>query len=515
MRIMLVDDEPFFLENLREVIQQCGHNLQLPIHIVSECYSAEKAISEIPVMLPDLIFTDIRMTDMDGLELAQHVRDEWPHIKTIIVSGYPSFDYARTALKANVVDYLVKPIEPAIIMDVLKQAASHMQEHIYLRKHALLQYMLKAHVSADIEHISIAAQPSFQSLAIVALHSSVFQFNPLLYDQHTTKFNTDLKQLRGILGSEEEVWAFTNPNKKGVYFIFEFAIHEEARLHEISQFLLNSYSTPESCAIVAYSSFFSDVHETNKYARLLTSSLDYHYVIGKNQLLTEEQLKREGQSSYLTISDVQLNTLNYLGQKQDWKSIQQLIKELFQEWENVQCPAFIIEIELRKVTKALGYSLEERDPKFIREMEVTIQELLFDSANFEEAGQAFTDWLEAVMKPSELKSEKRSEVLFQQIEHYIAANLAQPLTLQTLTDKFDISSTYLCNLFRIHSSSSFVEHLTEQRLLKAKRLLAEQTDMPIKDIAEIVGYIDRHYFSKVFKTYEGRTPSEYRSSMIN
>jgi len=77
-------------------------------------------------------------------------------------------------------------------------------------------------------------------------------------------------------------------------------------------------------------------------------------------------------------------------------------------------------------------------------------------------------------------------------------------------DKYQISSTHLGNLFRKYVGKTYVEYLTGLRMEKAQQLMLAHPDMPLKDIAEIVGYIDRHYFTKVFKQTTGLSPSVFR-----
>lgn len=68
---------------------------------------------------PDIVFTDIRMPIMDGLELARILYEDYPDISTVIVSGYDDFEYARTVLTYRVKDYLLKPLQPEQLKNIL------------------------------------------------------------------------------------------------------------------------------------------------------------------------------------------------------------------------------------------------------------------------------------------------------------------------------------------------------------------------------------------------------------
>jgi AraC-like DNA-binding protein len=79
----------------------------------------------------------------------------------------------------------------------------------------------------------------------------------------------------------------------------------------------------------------------------------------------------------------------------------------------------------------------------------------------------------------------------------------------SLSEIFRISSSYLSKLFRQHAGQSLGEFLVAVRIDAAKRLIREAPDMPLKDVAERVGFSDPFYFSRVFKSVAGLPPSEY------
>lgn len=517
MRIILVDDEPIFLYNLREVIRQCADDLQYPVTIVSEYYSAERALAAIPQVLPDIIFTDIRMDEMDGLEFAQKVHEEWPFIKVIIVSGYPSFDSARIAMKTRAVDYLVKPIEYQGVLEALSHTLNDMKENDYQRNKTIYQALLDNRKVDDTLHEATVQLSTPGLYAIIGVRSSMLKFDPSLHDTHLNREPLLLEPIRAMLEHGEEIWLYPTPDRRGVLLIVTCKMDDgiDERLVKIAAYLLDTYTNSQSKAMVGISDRFTDAEFIGEAARNLLKRIEYNAVIGCSKLLYGDQHQHGNRQSYTLLSDIQLNTLQYHGQKQDWTSMKNNILSLFDVWEKEQCPTIFIEMELRKAVDAAGYRLDPQNPILVREIEQSISDILFDSSNFKDAGQAFVDWLQTFLKPASQRQDTKREILFQQIQQFIITNLAQPINLLTLTEKFEISSTYLCNLFRIYCSCSFLEYFTQLRMDKAKELLTQQAEMPIKDISEIVGYTDRHYFSKIFKSSVGSTPSEYRNQFKN
>jgi YesN/AraC family two-component response regulator len=99
---------------------------------------------------------------------------------------------------------------------------------------------------------------------------------------------------------------------------------------------------------------------------------------------------------------------------------------------------------------------------------------------------------------------------FRRICRHIDTRYAESLTLTDLCEAFRISRPYMYKLFRKFEGTSFNEYLTRRRIEAAKRLIAESPSMPLKDVAQYVGYQDQFYFSRVFKSLTGIPPSEYR-----
>jgi YesN/AraC family two-component response regulator len=95
------------------------------------------------------------------------------------------------------------------------------------------------------------------------------------------------------------------------------------------------------------------------------------------------------------------------------------------------------------------------------------------------------------------------------VKAYIKNNMASQLSLQSTARQFTISQTYLSKMFRKYEDKSFNNYLTAIRMEEAKRLMKNEPDLFIKDIASMVGYNDQFYFSRIFRSYTGVCPSDF------
>ncbi len=122
-RILLVEDEPASADYLASLIRR-----ELPdMEVAGVCENGEEALAAMRKTRVDIVVTDIAMPVMDGLQLAEAVRASWPLVPVVIVSGYERFEYAKTALRFGVSDYLLKPVKSAELRDCLNRLALRLE----------------------------------------------------------------------------------------------------------------------------------------------------------------------------------------------------------------------------------------------------------------------------------------------------------------------------------------------------------------------------------------------------
>ena len=133
-RIILVDDE----EEVRQSIIRKINWTEAGFQVVGDAENGEDAMEKVEALEPDLILTDIRMPYMDGLTLAEKVRQKYPSIKIVIFSGYDDFEYAKQAIKLNVTEYILKPVNVEELTAILKRIKSNLDEEIEQKRNVSL-----------------------------------------------------------------------------------------------------------------------------------------------------------------------------------------------------------------------------------------------------------------------------------------------------------------------------------------------------------------------------------------
>ena len=133
LRIIIADDEFDIVELCRALITYPG------AEIVGEACNGIELLKKIEELHPDVVITDICMPGMTGLELIERAKQEFPAINFIVMSGYTEFQYAQTALRFGVWDYLLKPLKKAELNRALEKLDHELGPAVLLPAPSLLK----------------------------------------------------------------------------------------------------------------------------------------------------------------------------------------------------------------------------------------------------------------------------------------------------------------------------------------------------------------------------------------
>ena len=151
-RILIVDDEKNERDCILYLLKNCGFELE-----IKEAEDGVEALQILKIWPAHILFTDVQMPRMDGLELIREALNLYPDIRPIIFSGYADFAYAKTAISLGVENYILKPVVPDEFTKTLSsligqldedQANMHMQEN---QKLFLLQYSLQLAIFGNFD----------------------------------------------------------------------------------------------------------------------------------------------------------------------------------------------------------------------------------------------------------------------------------------------------------------------------------------------------------------------------
>ncbi|MED4533172.1 response regulator [Metabacillus fastidiosus] len=146
-KLLLVDDEPIIIKGIRSLVDFDA----LSISEVFEAYNGDEALEIFNTHLPDIVLADINMPKMNGLDFSASAKTVKPDVKIAIITGYDYFDYAVTALKSGIDDYILKPVSKKDIDELLKKLILKLQtDHSQLEVSRLVHDIInKSHTASD------------------------------------------------------------------------------------------------------------------------------------------------------------------------------------------------------------------------------------------------------------------------------------------------------------------------------------------------------------------------------
>ncbi len=186
---MLVEDEQLLSQSIARHIKA----LDIGFKVVCQPSNGKEALSMLRTNDIHLIMTDIQMPVMGGLELARLVHEQYPHIITIILTGYADFSYAREALKQNVFDYLLKPVNPEELETSLLNVSLQLQKYYEYEEdasmigkdsHEIAEYAvryIREHYMDDIDFTSLSAKMGFSSAYLTKIFNKYIGNTPSKY----------------------------------------------------------------------------------------------------------------------------------------------------------------------------------------------------------------------------------------------------------------------------------------------------------------------------------------------
>ncbi len=121
LHILVVDDEAIVGKRLKPALEREGHE-------VETFERGADAIACIDEVEFDVVVTDIRMDEVDGLQVLDHALARSPRTKVIIISGYATLELAREALAKGAFDFVAKPFKPEELREAIRRAAAALKE---------------------------------------------------------------------------------------------------------------------------------------------------------------------------------------------------------------------------------------------------------------------------------------------------------------------------------------------------------------------------------------------------
>lgn len=500
-KIVIIEDEPSAMRHLRSIIEGKCEGFE----IVAEAENGLEGLEKIRELLPDLVITDIKMALMDGIELVECVKKEMPWIRSVIVSGYQDFEYAKSAIRSGVVDYLLKPVNPTQIKTLLQDLYKKITREYYEKRMILAKRALMG-IGCEEWMISKYLPGSLYEAAVLRKNGVPSRFSKQQNTAHGgILIETDTAP--GIDG-QEGVLVLQGRDEQELVFLQITTEKQKAGLIGIVSDVASKITGGYHTSVFSQGGF--SLSDFGKVLQSLYRALDHNIVIGVSQNLGNTYNEKAANERRLKLEDAFSNKLGYFMSNAMYGDLKKELEKLVDKWDKEKYTSLYIENQLRAILLQIEKNAVAAGGKDYDDVEFMLEEAMFYSYSFEELFKNIWDIVEKIVKNVDKKNQKvDTEEFIDSILEHTRKNLQEPITLQSICSVFGISQTYLSRLLRKYKNTTFNEYLTLARIEKAKQLIIDNPQLPLKEIAQLVGYNDPFYFSRVFRLVTGMPPSEY------
>lgn len=509
-KIMLVDDEILIRESIRDAIDWSREGF---IYL-ADAPDGELALPLIEEHAPDILITDIKMPFMNGLELTSVVRQRFPDIKIIILSGHDDFHYAQAALRLGVEDYCLKPVSAAELIQLLSAVSSRIDEEQKLKqKHTYTAEKLYSDLCGGLISTGAAIEAAAQlNLQLMAPYYAAIILSLLpshLDEPEITHYQAQSMELllASIQNEQSDLGYFRRSRTETVIILKESL--PELISSKIDKLTWDLEKNTDSSLKLSLSC--GGIHERLQGIHLSFQEAEDDKMFKKLSRQNKEALFKasldHSPDSVLLDRNLLLDFLK-LGNSKEAPSFIYQFKDGLNEicWNSMYAYYLINDVTLELVQTAKStFRSAGNHTDMIQELQKQIRSI----SNVDESLDYFHKLFEKLWEWRSEGSDKYGE-LIEKVKRYIRENYHNDqLSLNETSKQIGVSSSHLSKVFSQETGQTMTEYLTATRIGKAKELL-KTTRCKTFEIAFQVGYNDQHYFSNLFKKVTGMTPMEYR-----
>jgi two-component system response regulator YesN len=532
--IILVDDE----EEVRKSIIKKIEWQSAGFHVVGDAENGEDALEKIEILEPDVVLTDIRMPYMDGLALAEKVRQRYPSMKVVIFSGYDDFEYAQRAIKLNVTEYILKPVNVEELTSILKRIKSNLDLEIE-EKRNLSRLREKYRKSLPLIREQFFNELVHKNIKRELIEQKLKEYDvPILGALKWVLIAIDVEEgdvAEPIsLHSEEElipisVMQIVREKLEGYCRFALFQSASEADMVVIA-------ALDEDNSITGLTDVLGDIcketkrilkvpvtigigHSCEELTEILKAyqsavdALGYKAIAGTGSTIYINDMEPvgSGKLEFDSVTEGELISAIKFGPEE---KIESSVKKITEKMKTAKVHYRQQQVYMIGVLNSIIQMMQQYDLALEDIMGGELESIaLFDKLKKIEE---FSSWLFRIAgKLNHLINQERdmtTRQVIQDAKQFIMDHYQNPdLSVEMICRHLHMSPAYFSTVFKKETGQAYIAYLTEVRLNKAVELL-NKTDDKTYIIASKVGYQEQNYFSYVFKKKFGVSPTRYRGA---
>ncbi|WP_027094186.1 response regulator [Cohnella thermotolerans] len=509
-KVLLVDDERIILDGISTMVDWTSHRTELS----GSAPNGLAAYERIQADPPDIVISDIRMPGLDGLELVAKTSASHPNIRFILLSGFSEFDYAKRAMQFGVKHYLLKPTNETKIAQALDEVTRELDIHsgteTFIRN-------MKQRFDKMVPHVKEQVLKEFVTNKTYGsqdwdYYRSLFQYDfdrPVRLLLFRLEGSAEFEHLFAIKNIAEDILETTRLGTTigdHVLILIEDpgepdALHE--RLGRIRSTFIQYYKMDVTIAL----SSPGDIVQARALYQETLQCLNYRFYLDEGGIITSKDTFQAADPAPDAL-DFDVDKLAMPVRSGHLREAEQALEELFASLKRAKLDiamtkSYAIQLFISLIRLA--------DPRRMNEGYQQIPQLVEMNTL-----QAMQDFLGRTARDIARRNYERNVVKHTTIVRKVLDIIEQQLGNANLSLNFVagemlyMNADYLGKLFKKETGEKFSNYVMKLRMKQATKLLAEEPDIKIFELAERLGFGDNpQYFSQVFKKQIGCTPSEY------
>lgn len=528
LKVLIIDDEKL----VRQMVMNCLDWEEIGLQIIGEASSARMGQEMINELHPDIVFMDVRMPGMNGLECSKLILEEHPYIKILILSGHGEFEYASEAIKIGVFDYLLKPInvgelrEAAIkVRDAVLEERDHQKEFEKFRKELEdnAGYIRDRQLSLLVRNKEPKQYLESLSYFGIDLKNSVFQVALTEIKWDDRDISEEEKMLtkmyaRKIIEDYYGGYSGIYICDSGADYIILVNNESETLLYDhsddLKKYLENNM---EFQVCIGVGNAYTELERLRESYQEAKDSLKYQFVSGIESVICFRDVYPYHDAKYMNaMCEDAIHELGNAIRISAYAEAEKILNEMLERLKGVE--------DVREEVLILAIKVLTEIMKILTELKIEIQ---LDDRSFSEkieyvfalnTFEAMKEYLELTVREAcenigaEISDKEKN--LIRKVTDYINEHYSEEdLSLNTLAQLYYVNASYLSRIFKEKMGDTFTGYIFTIRMKEAEKLILT-TDMKAYEIAEKIGISDPHYFSSCFKKYAGMSVSEYKKNRI-
>ena len=504
LSIYLVDDEPMAVRYMAMMLESCGY----PCEIAGTQTNSTRALYEIRSLNPDIVFTDISMPVMDGLELAEKVL-KTSASRVYLLTSYEDFEFAKKGVKIGVTDYLLKnemneEMHRSLLEDAEKEIVRERKSRQLILERNIRDFLLGSSTAGEDHAYEERTMQRYALLTFykpprLRLRRNEGMEENLSMDSFFLQ-HTDLPK-----GMKCVAFAQTRDREYcAVIFISEMVVDSARRLFQTADMLLSKMTEADPGWKCICSEICLHFFELQDQYKKLAGCTGYLYAQQSQSVCMVQDILRDisaAKEAAASSDDLLEEIRRCLAGDQHEQAIR--TTEAFFDL----CRSRDTQAAYMDHMRSLYQLLRRASLKDGRGLEHMVMSGGYDSTT--DLERALQNCVELYFEERERASALRYSEHVHRAQQYIRKEYSRDISVADIADSAGISEGHLRRLFKQEMNMSVVDYLTEYRIQQAKYLLRENV-RPASDIWKETGFSSAQYFSYVFKKKEGISPREYQ-----